>query len=230
MPWQKSFQLKEFEDFWRLSPVKFYHGYGSLDLQKSLLDKGRKKDFPEWESYTRTAVSKDEFYVGSSPMHYALIDVLCENEDHPIHKDLVEKIREFLEQQLQRPLLTLSKTTYRPLPDHDFYTHVQGNLSYTQPEHLFGSNGHLHTLWDAQRISTAFFAEADPQRVNKVTQWLSKQDVYVTREKTKVNAAREKCACVARGNPGLHLCINVPMDKFFPALGMRIRALREVDH
>lgn len=230
MPWQKSFQPKEFADFWRVSPVQFYNGYGSLDLQKSPLDEGRMKHFPEWLSFTQAAVPRDEFYVGSSPMHYALIDLLCENEDHPIHKNVVEKIREYLGQQLSRPLITLSKTIYKPLPGYDSYTHIQSSLRYTKPEHLFGSDGHLHTLWDAKRISTAFFAEGDPQRVNRVTQWLSKNDVYVTREKTKPNAVREKCVCLARGKHGLHLCINVPMDKAFPALGMRIRGLREVDH
>jgi len=231
MPWQKSFQLRDFENFWRISPVQLHNGYGALEVQKSLLDEGRKKTFPEWENYTQAAIRRDEFYVGSSPMHYALIDLLCENEDHPVYGGATEKIREFLEIQAQRSLLTLSKTTYRPFPYPDSATHIQGTQKYEEPEHLFGSSGPLARLWDADRMCTALFGKEDAKRVIKVNHWFSQKDTYLAREHDKPKTSHEKAVCFIAGPNGFHIGINCPISQTYcSALGMRIRGLKEVDY
>ncbi len=229
MPWQKSFQLKAFSDYWRVSPVQLHNGYGAVELQKNLLDKGRKKKWAEWEKYTKDAVEQDRFYVGSSQMHYALTDLLYENKDHPIHKDEIEQIRTFLKQELHRPLATLSRCIYAPLPLPDSLIHVQGSNSYLKREHLFGRNNHLYRLWDADRICAALFEEEDWGRVNRVNQWLSKQDTYLVRNNTKPNAIDDRYVCLAIGNNFL-ICTNASLGfNEFPALGMRIRGVREVE-
>ena len=230
MPWQRSFQLKDFNDFWRISPVQFYNGCGALELQKSLLDKGKKKKWPEWEKYTETAVGKDEFYVGSSPMHYALTDLLYENKDHPRYRREIEEIRAFLEQELQRPLVTLSKTLHVPLPFPDSVIHTQGVKSYNQLEHLFGSNGYLNQLWDADRICAALFGEEDWGRVNRVNHWLSNKDTSIARNNTKPQKVKDRCVCFGIGKD-FTVCIDASTKYHdFPAFGMRIRGIREMDY
>lgn len=232
MSWQKSFELKEFDDCWRISPVRLYEGYGTVELQKDLLDKGRKKNFSKWLSFTQAAVSKGEFHVGSSSMHYSWIDLLCENEGHPLHGKNIEQVRQFVEQHLQRPLITLTKTTYRPFPYYDSFMHIQGSVRYEQPEHLFGRDGSLRNLWDAERMCAAFFGHEDSKRVNRVSSWLSQKETYLSREHSKPSkSSHENTVCLYIGQADFHISINSPSQSCsFPAFGMRIRGLREVNY
>lgn len=224
MPWQRSFRLKEFADFWRVSPISLQGGYAALELQKDFLDLGKKRTFPEWVAYSKAAATQNKFYVGSSAMHYALTDLLHENKDHPKYSCEIESIREFLEKKLSKPLMTLSKTTYRPLPYPDSITHTQGNTRYSKLEHLFGSNGYLHNLWDGDRMCDALFGEEDKDMVTKVNQWISHKDTYLSRGNSKDKTAYEGCVYLVIGKVTFHVGINASISQnYFRALGMCIR-------
>lgn len=230
MPWQKSFQLKEFKDFWRVSPIMFHDGsYGSIELKKELLEQGNQKTVMEWLSYSTAAATRNQFYVGSAPLHYALTDLLCENEDHPHYQKNVEEIRTFLEKELQSKLYTISIPFYYASPRPDQLNHFQGSKSYIVEEHLFGVEGLLQQLWDADRVCTTLLGEEDSNRVNTVNQWLCHKDTYVCRERTK--SSLNLSGSVQIGIDAQHLRIEVGAasthSKRLPALGMRIRKLHK---
>ena len=228
MPWQKSFQLKEFADFWRVSPISFHDGsYGSIELKKELLEQGSHKTLMEWLSYSTKAAALNQFYAGSAPLHHSLTDLLCENEDHPYYKKNIEEIRNFLEKELQSNLYVISIPFYYASPLPDRLNHFQGSKSYITLEHLFGVEGILQQLWDADRICTALLGEEDSHRVNKVSQWLCHKDTYLCRERTK--SSLNVSGGVQIGIDAQHFRIEITSastySKRLPALGMRIRKL-----
>ena len=230
MSWQKSFQLKEFADFWKVGPILFHDGsYGAIELKKELLEQGSQKTVMEWLSYSIKAAPQNQFYVWSAPLHYALTDLLCENEDHPHYKKTIGEIKTFLGKELQSNLYTLSVPFYRTSPAPDQINHFQGPKSYITAEHLFGTEGNLQQLWDADRICAALLGEEDSNRVNKVNQWLCSKDTYISREKNK-SSCRDS-GSVQIGIDAQHLRIEIgspsTQKKKLPALGMRIRKLHQ---
>ena len=230
MPWQRSFQLKEFNDFWRISPISFRDGsYGAMELKKELLEQGSKKTQTEWLAYSIDAVRHNGFYVGSAPLHYSLTDLLCENKNHLQYTKIIEEIRNFLEERLKLQLNTLSIPFYHPMPSPDEISHFQGfPKSYLTREHLFGTEEYLPQLWDADRMCLALLGEEDSARVNAVNQWLCNKDTYLSRVRTKIPS--KGLGKIQLGIDANSFRIEVGTSSTItqlPALGMRIRRLRK---
>lgn len=229
MPWQRSFHLKVFSDFWRISPVYLHSGYAAIELQKELADEGDQKDLLGWDDYVKRARSHD-FVPGSSQMHHALVDLLCQNEDHPRYRIEIEKIRSFLEQKLQQqPLSTRSLAMYSPMPSPDNIFHLSGQRLHYVPEHLFGVNGYFHNIWDGDRMSFAILGEEDLQRTNHVYQWLSKKDTHLERNNKKKSSLDMGWVSLGITSSSFNIKINVNVRDRLPALGMRVRGFHKIE-
>jgi len=90
------FSVKEFDDYYRIGGVKApYHSdtdIFTVDLAKKLLDGGAEKTQDEWVDYSKEAVKKNDFLLGSMPLYHSIFRKLYLNRNSKDAK-LVEKIR-----------------------------------------------------------------------------------------------------------------------------------------
>lgn len=231
MAWQKSFHVKEFDEFWRVSPIRYCDEACAVELMKEPLDGGNQKTLPDWIEYSKKAIGFDSFYVGSSELQYCLADALCQNISHPKYKAKVEDIRTFLENQFKQDFLwTLTKVIYQPYsnPNPDMVTHNPSMPdNYSILEHMFGADGDLNALWDADRICDALLGTDDADRVNEVYRLITKQNTVLHRIPQKPPRQKEKGACLGIFAGSFYIVANAGIKNIKPALGMRVRQKRK---
>lgn len=227
MAWQKSFHVKEFDKFWRVSPVPYGGEVCAIELKKKPLDDGKPRTLPYWIEYSKKAIDLDYFYVGSSELHHSLTDSLCQNRGHPKYKAKVEDIRTFLESQFKQDFpWTLTKVIYEPYSSQQPDTVIHNPSmpdNYSLLEHMFGATGSLNTLWDADRMCDALLGTDDAGRVNAIYRWILRQNTFLHRNHQKQPRQKERGVLLGSFGGSFHIVADTSINNTKPALGMRVR-------
>lgn len=231
MTWNPRFHVKEFADFWRVSPVSCHGSKGAVEFKKELLENGASHGLPFWINYSVIKEKKGDFYVGSSALHHALFRTLEENEDHPTYKSKIEDIRVFLKQNLTtRPVWTLSQVHYgnnsSSLPDMVEHSPKMPG-GYDIDEYMFGLNDYLSNLWDRDRIGKILLDDS-PKKIDKVYEWMCGEEFYLWRREARPSS--DKINGIALGvfqDDDFGMTAKRPVNNPLPAFGMRAKWMRK---
>ncbi len=230
MAWQTGFNIKEFADFWRISPVWYCDEIGALELLKKPLDDGNPRTLPGWIDYSKKAIAADGFYVGSSVLHHSLADALKQNRKHPVYKTRIKEVQAFLEDQVNQNIWTLTRVIYEsyisPHPDRVIHSPSLPD-SYQAHEHMFGIGGALHTLWDADRVCDTLLGTDDVDQVIEIYKWLLGKNTFLERNLRKRLRKEERGVSLGASQNAFSIAANAGTYNSLPALGMRLHRKRK---
>ena len=217
-----SLEVHTSKDFWTITGANYRGKSVTVDLLKSLLDKGNARIQDQWVEYSKQAKTRKDFYVGDFPLYHAVFRALYQNKDSLTDKTRVEEARTFLEKQFnEKWLMTLTRVRHMPKV-RDTVIHNFGMPDKIEIlEDFVGGDEWVKDTITPQVYNT-LLGNNNIQEIQDIYKWITKKPAYLYRVNSKPHAVSERIARFGAGSGWAYLSCNGDPAYTYSSLGVRV--------